>query len=112
MSKTAIFQILAEIYKRLIKAKFDRYLEHDILYIMKKKKITTIEDLAVLMQNEFLSMRGEMNERFDRLEKEVKELRRDIDDLKLRVGELASRFEFNELERRLRKVEVKLGLVR
>lgn len=87
---------------------------------MKKKKITTIEDLAVLMQEEFLAIHGkfgevskgfdQMDKRFDRLEKEIKQIRQDLEDLKLRVDQKVNRFEFLELEKRIRKIEVKVGL--
>jgi len=86
---------------------------------MKKKKITTIEDLAVLMQNEFLSIQerfdgvdgrfDQVDEQFDEMKEEIKELRRDIEDLKLRTGEMVFRFEIKEIEKRLRKLELKLG---
>lgn len=76
---------------------------------MKKKKITTIEDLAVLMQNEFLTMREEMDKGFSEIKQEIREIRSDIADLKLRMGETAHHFEFKELEKRVRRLEAKLA---
>jgi len=80
---------------------------------MKKiKKITTIEDLATLMQQEFLSI----HEKIDHLsvdmksiKSEIKEFRMDLEDLKLRMGETAFHFEIKELEKRLKKLELQLG---
>jgi hypothetical protein len=48
--------------------------------IMKKKKITTIEDLAVLVQQEFLTV----NEKLGWLRKEILKIRDDLEDIKLR----------------------------
>ena len=80
---------------------------------MKKiKKITTIEDLATLMQQEFLSI----HEKIDHLsvdmksiKSEIKEFRTDLENLKLRFGEVAFRFEIKELEKRLKKLELQIG---
>lgn len=72
---------------------------------MKKKKITTIEGLATLVQGEFLRV----HKRFDDLESEIKELRRDVDDLKLRMSEVAYHFEIREIEKRLDRLELKVG---
>lgn len=91
----------------------------------KVKKVTTIEGLARLMQNEFLGMRGEMrgefgkvygefakiHKRLDKLEAEVLEIRIELDDLKLRFDqEKVYPFEIKDLARRLGRVETKLGL--
>ena len=80
---------------------------------MKKiKKITTIEDLATLMQQEFLSI----HEKIDHLsvdmksiKSEIKEFRTDLENLRLRIGEAAFRFEIKELEKRLKKLELQIG---
>jgi hypothetical protein len=48
-----------------------------------RKKITTIENLARLMQDEFLNVGNEftaVHKRFDKLEVEIRELRADVDD--------------------------------
>lgn len=80
---------------------------------MKKKKITTIEDLAVLIQGEFLRV----DENFKELRGEIKDLRReileiksDLEDLKLRMGNMVFRFEIQDVEKRLKRVEEKIGL--
>lgn len=77
---------------------------------MKKKKITTIEDLAVLVQEEFLAVRKEMNIGFKELKAEIQAIKADLEDIKLRMGEMAFRFEIQDIEKRLRKLELKAGL--
>jgi predicted nucleic acid-binding Zn-ribbon protein len=103
---------------------------------MKKKqqKITTIEDLATLMQNEFLVIHEKfrevhekmdagfrdvykkmdtgfrsVNERLDSVEHEVKGLRMEFEDLKLRVDQTAYHFEIQGIEKRLRKLELRFA---
>ena len=77
---------------------------------MRKKKITTIEDLAVLVQEEFLAVRKEMNIGFKELKKaEIRAIKADLEDIKLRMGEMAFRFEIQNIERRLKKLEMKVG---
>jgi len=80
---------------------------------MKKKKINTIEDLGILIQGEFLNMDGQLKEiRADTksLKLEIAELRNDINDIKLRMGEVAFRFEISDMEKRLRRLEIKTGI--
>jgi len=80
---------------------------------MAKKKITTIEDLGILIQGEFLNMDGQLKEiRVDikSLKLEIAELRNDIDDIKLRMGEMVFRFEIGDMEKRLRRLEIKTGI--
>jgi hypothetical protein len=78
------------------------------------RKITTIEELARLMQAEFLGMHsefGQVHKRFNKLGKEVLELRMEVDDLVLRFDQQKVHpFEIKDLEKRLNKVELKLGL--
>lgn len=88
---------------------------------MKKSKIT-IDDLAVMvkkgfdeskgeingvkdeMRDEMDGMRGEMNARFDNLE-------RGQEDIKLRLDNVAYRFELQEIERRVVLLEKKAKFV-
>ena len=80
---------------------------------MRKKKINTIEDLGILIQGEFLNMDGQLKEiRADTksLKLEIAELRNDINDIKLRMGEVAFRFEISDMEKRLRRLEIKTGI--
>lgn len=92
-----------------------------------KKKITTIEGLANslqkgfeaadkrfdgfarVIQNEFLTIQKKMDASFADLKLEIQEVKRDIEDLKLRMGETAQYFEFRELEKRVRRLEAKIA---
>ena len=90
---------------------------------MKKRKIKTIEDLGILVQQEFLTvneklkgLKGEVqqefltvNEKLKDLKNEILEIKSDIDDIKLRMGEMAFRFEIQDIEKRLKKLEAKAG---
>lgn len=83
---------------------------------MKQKKITTIEDFAALMQQEFLAIHSKMdkgfsgiNKRFDRIEDDIKAVKRDMEDLKLRMTEVAFKFEMRDLEKRVKKLELRLA---
>jgi SMC interacting uncharacterized protein involved in chromosome segregation len=85
---------------------------------MKKKEIT-IDDLAGMVQRGFVQMDNrfdqvdkrfvQMDGRFDRIEAELKEIKTDISDLKLRADECVYRFEFRELDKRIRKLELKFA---
>ena len=77
---------------------------------MRKKKINTIEDLAILVQGEFLTTRKEMEFGFKELKNEILEIKSDLEDLKLRMGEVAFRFEIGDMEKRLRRLEIKTGI--
>ena len=77
---------------------------------MRKKKINTIEDLAILVQGEFLTTRKEMEFGFKELKNEILEIKSDLEDLKLRMGEVAFRFEISDMEKRLRRLEIKTGI--
>lgn len=76
----------------------------DKIEIMKKKNIT-IEDLAMMVQRGFgeTAKKGEVNERFNQMENR-------LEDIQLKLDQVAYRFEIEELNRRLKRVESKLGL--
>lgn len=77
---------------------------------MKKKKSKKIDDkiddLARMIQNEFVIL----NKKIESLRNEILELRSDVDDIKLRMGNVAYRFEIRDIEKRLRRAETKLGI--
>ena len=86
-----------------------------------KKKITTIEDLAVLAQNEFSAIHEKMDVgfsaihekmdiRFKEIKNEILEIKSDLEDLKLRMGNMVFRFEIQDVEKRLKRIEEKIGL--
>jgi len=99
---------------------------------MTKKQKMTLEKLARMMQGEFLSLTAGINKRFDgvdkrfdgvdkrldgidkrltKLESDVLEIRMDLDNIKLRLdNEKVYRFEIRNLERRLSRLEAKLGV--
>jgi predicted nucleic acid-binding Zn-ribbon protein len=96
----------------------------------KLKKITTIEDLATLMQQEFLDIHEKVGDgflrvesrldkvescldnvesRLDTIEQELRELKMDLEDMKLRYADVAFRFELREMEKRVQRLELKLA---
>ena len=91
-----------------------------------KEKIKTIEELALLNQREFQAVHKEIenlasmthreflstHRQLEGLINEVAEIKADLENIKLRLGEVAFRFEIQEVERRLRRVEIKLGMER
>ena len=79
----------------------------------RNKKISTIEDLAALVQQEFLAVQKEflvVHKKLDNLRKEVLEIKADLENIKLRIGEMAFRFEIQGIEKRLKQLELKVGL--
>jgi len=69
-------------------------------------KQVTIEDLAVMIKKGFDSV----DERFNKVEKELKELRAGQEDIVLRLDNVAYRFELNELKQRVFVLEQKAGI--
>lgn len=79
----------------------------------KNKKITTIENLAIMIQGEFTAIQ----KRFDKVDKdiavlkaEVSSIKYDLEDLKLKESQVAFRYEIQNLEKRLKKVEIELQI--
>lgn len=86
---------------------------------MKKSKEVRIEDLAVMINKGFNGMSGVMNKQFGEVGKQIGEINKKLDileigqeDIKLRLTNVAYRFEVEELERRLIILEKKAGIVR
>lgn len=52
----------------------------------------------------------EVHKRFDRVESRLDDLDKGQEEIKLKLDNVAYRFEVEDLDKRLRKVEVKLGL--
>ena len=77
---------------------------------MKKKKNVTINQLAGMIKRGF----DGVNERFDKIKKQLKNFRKknslEHEDIKLRLSQVAYRFELEEIDKRLKKVEAKLRL--
>jgi len=78
---------------------------------MKKKNIT-IEGLARMVKKGFdeTAKKGEVNVRFDKVETRLDVLEDGIEEIKLKLDQVAYRFEIEELNRRLKRVEAKLGI--
>lgn len=76
---------------------------------MKKKNIT-INQLARMIKCGFDDVDG----RFDKIERQLKNFREknslEHEDIKLRLSQVAYRFELEEIDKRLKKVETKVGL--
>ena len=86
--------------------------------VMKTKKVT-IEDLAVMVQTGFSEAGQKTGEGFDGLEKRMDGLEKRMDgleqgqeEIKLKLDNVAYRFELVELQRRGEILEKKLGAKR
>lgn len=83
--------------------------------ITKNKKVSTIEDLAIMTQRGFDEIRGEftkVHKRIDKLVDEVLAIKLDLEELKKNMVGVVHRFEVRDLDERLHKVEIKLGLTK
>ncbi|MEX0877575.1 MAG: hypothetical protein WDZ40_01770 [Candidatus Spechtbacterales bacterium] len=79
---------------------------------MPNDKVTN-EDLARMMQNEFSTI----NEKLDGIKEDTRVLRSEVEsikikleDLELRLSQMAPNFEVEDLKKRLSAVEKKLGI--
>lgn len=77
---------------------------------MPEKKISTIEDLAIMIQGEFATIRKEFRDDFTSLRNEVLAIKIELEQVKSSLIGVAYRFEIKGLEKRLEKVEEKLGM--
>lgn len=75
---------------------------------MPKKKIT-LDDLARMINDGFDATKAELNKRFDSVEKRLSLVETTAEDIKLRMSEVAYRFELRQLERRMEILERKAG---
>lgn len=78
---------------------------------MKQKKIT-IEDLAMMVKNGFDEAEKKGGERFDKLEKRLGDLEQGQEEIKLKLDNVAYRFELVELQKRVEILEKKAGVKR
>ncbi|OGE74522.1 MAG: hypothetical protein A3K06_00050 [Candidatus Doudnabacteria bacterium RIFCSPHIGHO2_01_52_17] len=85
------------------------------------KKETTIDDLAVMVKNGFEGVTGEMNSRFDQAHRDMNSrfgevnhrldlLEQGQEQIKLKLDNVAYRFELIELQRRVEMLEKKAGI--
>lgn len=77
--------------------------EFNNLARMIKKGFDDVDERFNGVRQEFNGLRQETNRRFNLLEQ-------GHEDIKLKLDQVVYRFELNELEKRVRKVELKLGL--
>jgi len=73
---------------------------------MDKETKKEFENLARMIKKGFDENTAQHKEIFDRLEK----LEQGQEEIKLKLDQVAYRFELQELERRVRRIELKLGL--
>ena len=81
------------------------------------KKPTTNEDLARMIKKgfdhndkRFEKMDEKMDKRFDKVESRLDNLEQGQEEIKLRLDNVAYRFEVEDLKKRVKKIEFKLGL--
>ena len=65
-----------------------------------------IDDLAIAVKGGF----DEMNRRFDENERDHKIIHQRLEDIELRLSNVAYRFEIEDLEKRVKTLEAKLNL--
>lgn len=69
------------------------------------KKEITMDDLARIVQNGFLSVEG----RLDRIETDVKEIKSDTGEIKAELNKKVDKIEHNTLKYRVEKLEKKFA---
>ena len=78
---------------------------------MGKKEITlnnvskSIEDLARMVKTGFDEISGTMNSRFEKIENHLTALEKGQEEIKLRLSNVAYRFELEEVQKRLKTLE-------
>ncbi|MDD4900512.1 MAG: hypothetical protein PHS62_00145 [Patescibacteria group bacterium] len=75
---------------------------------MKNKKVT-IEDLAAMVQTGFAEAENSHSKRFNRTEERLDTLERGQEEIKLKLDNVAYRFELVELQRRVEILEKKVS---
>lgn len=71
------------------------------------KKDVTINELAAMVKEGFDDVAHGMNKRFDNLEERMDVMEKSHDEIKLRLDNVAYRFEIVELQRRVELLEKK-----
>ena len=85
---------------------------------MDKEIKKEFENLGRMVKAGFDGVYKEFNNRFDIVDKKIEELRQEIleikasvGDIKLRMSEMAFKFEIKDIEKRLKRLEIKAGLI-
>ncbi|MFH1426950.1 MAG: hypothetical protein ABIG60_00235 [Patescibacteria group bacterium] len=77
------------------------------------KKNLTIDDLAVIVKDEFDNVNkqfSDVNKRFDNVDKRFNEVNNRLENIELKLSNVAYRFELEELVKRIKILEKKVGL--
>lgn len=82
--------------------------------IAKKSKETSIDDLAVMVQNGFLELKKELKTDMSELKKELKtdisKVKSAIEDVKVGLNQRVHIFDYKDLEFRVEKMEEKVRI--
>ena len=80
--------------------------------VKKNKKNTTLDNLAGMIKRGFdgVDKRFDgVDKRFDKVEARLSNLENGQEEIKLKLDRVAYRFEIEELDRRLKRIETRLG---
>lgn len=89
--------------------------------VIKKKKNITLDDLAGMVKRGFDGVDKRFNETakkgdIDRIESALRNFREENalehEEIKLRLSQVAYRFELEEMDKRLKRVEAKVGIIK
>jgi hypothetical protein len=79
---------------------------------MKNPKNTTLDGLAIMVKNGFDDLQGQINNGFSAVKTDTKELKEGQEEIKLRLDNVAYRFELVELQKRVDLLEKRVGIRR
>jgi regulator of replication initiation timing len=81
---------------------------------MDKQTKKEFENLARMIKVGFdeTAKKAEVDEQFEQLKEEILGIKADLEDIKLRMGEMVFRFEIRDFEKRLKRLEIKVGLAK
>ncbi|OGI17324.1 MAG: hypothetical protein A3J63_04310 [Candidatus Moranbacteria bacterium RIFCSPHIGHO2_02_FULL_40_12b] len=80
--------------------------------IKKTKKETTIDDLAIMVQNGFMEIKSEITDTKKELKSDIKDMKTDVEDIKTDLNKRVHIFDHKDLEFRVEKLEEKAGITR
>ncbi|MDO8424422.1 MAG: hypothetical protein Q7S70_00600 [bacterium] len=72
----------------------------------KIKKNITLDDLGAMVKRGFDSVDG----KFNKVETQLDDLENGVEEIKLKLDRVAYRFEVEELDRRLKRIENRMGI--
>jgi archaellum component FlaC len=81
----------------------------------KIKKETTIDDLAIMVQNGFMEVKSEiggMKSGIGGMKSDIKNIKADVEDIKTDLSRRVHIFDHKDLEFRVEKLEEKVGITR